>query len=465
MKRRHFLSLLGGIPLGNIVWNDRAFAEEDHPKPGRNRFVLYIHMGSSCGISSGLIQPSEPGRWSKGYFKLGSDGESQNALLNLHTKADNGMVFHDYNRFLQPISGDMCLVNGDAQSLDHNVANIIQKRGTSIAAAAPEWPMAVSEFMKTASRPNPITISDGVKTVSVPDITTVQATGINDFQRITRDIEEMPKDSDAFIKILKSRFQNPKLDTVRPDKNLSALANYQLTTLTTGLKELNDAKADIKTIQDTFSKNAIKDVIKDCRDKDRIERAVTDDLRSSFELAALLVKTGLASGFHLPYGFGDHHQGACDFIAPRETSAIWAMITKFWTWVRANKLQDDVLVIVSHDFSRTPYNGKIIETDAMDKDGKNVRIRAEGRDHSLAMGMMFIHANVPKGGRIGAIADNMVPVPTKDAKGTIDKDSSPYYSADMVGSMLMRVFPELFPTERMVRKHWPAFKEINHILA
>ncbi len=97
-------------------------------------------------------------------------------------------------------------------------------------------------------------------------------------------------------------------------------------------------------------------------------------------------------------------------------------------------------------------------------DGKNQRIKSEGRDHALAMGMMFINANVPKGGRVGFIADNMVPVATKDAKGTIDSSGTAYFSSNIVGSMLMRVYPELFPTERMVRKHWPTFKQIDPIL-
>jgi hypothetical protein len=80
------------------------------------------------------------------------------------------------------------------------------------------------------------------------------------------------------------------------------------------------------------------------------------------------------------------------------------------------------------------------------------------------MGMMFINASVPKAGRIGMITDNMVPVATKDAKGTIDSSIAPYTAENIVGTMLWKVFPELFPTERMVRKHWQTFKEISPIL-
>ncbi|RYE32184.1 MAG: hypothetical protein EOP48_31135 [Sphingobacteriales bacterium] len=58
----------------------------------------------------------------------------------------------------------------------------------------------------------------------------------------------------------------------------------------------------------------------------------------------------------------------------------------------------------------------------------------------------------------------MVPQATKDSKGTVEASGIAYTSENIVGSMLMRVFDDIFPTERMVRKHWPTFKVIDPLL-
>ncbi len=466
MKRRDFLGLAAGIPLSHIIFNPHALGNEDMPKPSRNRFLLYIHMDSACGVGSGLVQPLKAGQWPSGMHRAGQGGGSINPLLNRQIEAANGQVFHDYMKYLAPMAADMCLVNGTAQSLDHNVARIYQKRGVANTAAAPEWSMAVAEFMKSEAKKNPLVVTPGVKTASVPDITPVQAKDVADFSRITRDLDLIPQDNAApFVSLLKARFNKPKLLSVRPESNLQSLAEYQLTTLATGLKELNDAGADIKALEALLSREAVRDHIKDCVDSDGIINRYNNEVKSQLVLAGILAKTGLGNGFHIHTGGEDHHQGGGDVITPRNMGAVWAMISIFWKWIKASGLGEDVMIVVSHDFSRTAYNGKIIEQSCPDENGKNQNLRCEGRDHSLAMGMMFINANVPKGGRIGYISDNQVPLATKDTHGNIDPSASAYTSDNMVGSMLMRVYPELFPTERMVRKHWPAFKEIAPILS
>lgn len=466
MKRRQFVGLAAAVPFSNIIFNPHAFAEQDMPKPSRNRFLLYIHMDSSCGVGSGLVQPLKAGQWPSGFHRAGQGGGAVNPLLNKQVEASNGQVLHDYLKFLAPMAGDMCLVNGTAQSLDHNVARIYQKRGVANNAAAPEWSMAVAEFMKTDSRRNPMVVTPGVKTASVPDITPVMAKDIGDFSRITRDLDIIPQDNASpFVSLLKKRFVKPNLLSVRSDAQLQGLAEYQLTTLANGLKELNDAQADIKMLEALLSRDAVKTQVKDCADANGISSKYSDEVKNQLVLAGILAKTGLGNGFHIHTGGEDHHQGGGDVYTPRNMGAVWAMISIFWKWVRSVNLQDDVMIVISHDFSRTAYNGKIIEVDCPDDSGKNQRLKCEGRDHALAMGMMFINANVPKGGRIGYISDNLVPMATKDANGTIDPSGNAYTSDNMVGTMLRRVYPELFPTERMVRKHWPAYKEIAPILA
>ncbi len=81
------------------------------------------------------------------------------------------------------------------------------------------------------------------------------------------------------------------------------------------------------------------------------------------------------------------------------------------------------------------------------------------------MGMMFLNKNLPAGGRVGNVVDNLTPRAGSDTAGSIVADGEPYTSDQIVGSVLMRVYPGLFPSERIVRKHWPAFKPIQPLLS
>ncbi len=189
--------------IGNpeIVW-----ADEDIPKPNSNRFLLYIHFDSSCGVASGLVQPIKKGVWPLGFNVAGSAEGSTNPLLNLHTQEGN-LIFHDYNKFLASIAQHLCLVSGNSQSLDHGAAFNLQTRGNQIAVSAPEWPQAVTQFMRTDKNKNPMIISSGAKTSSTPDITSVSANSLGEFQLITRDANVVPSfKNDPILNRLKSRF-------------------------------------------------------------------------------------------------------------------------------------------------------------------------------------------------------------------------------------------------------------------
>jgi len=119
---------------------------------------------------------------------------------------------------------------------------------------------------------------------------------------------------------------------------------------------------------------------------------------------------------------------------------------------------------VGQEFARSPYNTASQDLKIIDASGKEITVKSPGRDHGLCMGMMFINSGVPSAGRVGFVGDNMVPQATRDTIGTVDSAGAPYTSENIVGSMLMRVYSDIFPTERMVRKHWPTFKEIAPLL-
>ncbi len=464
IDRRGILKI-AGASAATLLMNRRSLAAEDMPIPKSNRFLLYIHFGSACGMASGLIQPVKVNAWPLGFFQNGAPVGSNNPLLNQHTAAGN-MFFHDYLKFLAPMAKDMCLINGSPMSLDHGVAKNLQTRGSPLASVSAEWSMAVAQFMKGEARKNPMVITEGVKAPSVSDITQIRAASMDEFQNITTDLKLIrDRNLDPFWNALKQRFALVAPGTVHINESLAGAAKYQIDTLTKGLPELAAASADTDGLRKMLGGDPLNQTILACADRQAIEAARNEKFREQLILAGTLAKTGLASGMTIEPLYEDAHSGGSDVISARKASAAWAYISLFWQWVKLQGLQDDVMIIVSQEFARSPYNKDSMNLVVKDAAGGNLTVNAAGRDHGLSMGTMFINARVPNNGRIGMIGDNMAPQATKDAKGTVDTSKPPFTSVNIVGSMLMRVFDDLYPTERMVRKHWPDFVPIETIIA
>lgn len=464
IHRRNLLRMAGGS-AASLLMAPHIFAGEDAPNPRSNKFLLYVHFGSSCGMANGLIQPSKPNVWPSGYFQPGAPVGSNNPLINQHTAAGN-MFFHDYLKFLAPMAEDMCLVNGTPQSLDHGVARNLQTRGNQLATVSAEWAMAVGQFMRTDTRRNPMVITEGVKAPSVGDITPIRARSMDEFKDITTDTDLIHKRPlDPYWELVKARFAKAKLGTVNLDAGLAGTAKYQIDTLTKGLPELSMASADTRALDLMLNGENLNKMILGCADRQAIEAERNEEFRAQLILAGTLAKTGLANGMTVAPLYEDAHAGGSDVISARKASAAWAYIALFWQWVKAAGLQDDVMIIVSQEFARSPYNKDSMMLPVKDASGATIQVNAAGRDHGLSMGTMFIHSKVPKNGRIGMIGENMAPQATRDLKGTVDASGAPYTSPNVIGSMLMRCFDDLFPTERMVRKHWPDFVPIDLITA
>ncbi|RYZ80094.1 MAG: DUF1501 domain-containing protein [Proteobacteria bacterium] len=269
--------------------------------------------------------------------------------------------------------------------------------------------------------------------------------------------------------VLKNRFKKPGLASVLSDPSLGASSGYQLDVLKTGLPELNNknTQADITALRALMENGALNKVVESCAEKGAIQGSIASDrgFVDKLVLAGILAKTGLAHGMTIDAMGDDRHNGGADVHTARSAAAKWASISVFWNWIKAAGLQNDVMIVVGQEFARSPYNKSVEKVKIINEKGQEIEVSAPGRDHSLAMGTMFINGNVPKAGRVGFVGDNMAAQATKDAKGTIDTSGTPYTSENIVGSMLLRAFDDLFPTERMVRKHWPTFKEIGPILA
>jgi len=466
INRRKLIQSTAAAGALSALMNENLLAQEDAPQPKSNRFLIYIHFGSSCGAANGLLQPLTPGTWPVGFFQNGAPVPSNNPLLNSHTQA-GGLVLHDYLKFLAPMAGDMCLVGGTSQSLDHNVASLLQRRGSGSTSISPEWAMGVTQFMKTGDRLNPMVLTRGNKTASVSDITPVAANTLDEFKVITSDINTIPKDTmDPIWTVLKNRFKTPGLGSVLADSSLESSSTYQLDTLKAGLPELAKAQADITGLRAMMAQGEILKLIEDCADRVAIGGVANNDggFKEKLILAGILAKTGLANGMSIDALGEDAHGGGADVTTARLASAKWASIALFWNWIKSVNLQNDVMIVVGQEFACSPYNTASQDLKIIDASGKEITVKSPGRDHGLCMGMMFINSGVPSAGRVGFVGDNMVPQATRDTIGTVDSAGAPYTSENIVGSMLMRVYSDIFPTERMVRKHWPTFKEIAPLL-
>lgn len=90
-------------------------------------------------------------------------------------------------------------------------------------------------------------------------------------------------------------------------------------------------------------------------------------------------------------------------------------------------------------------------------------VRSPGLDHHLAIGMVFINGKVPPASRVGGISDLYLPFGSQNLQGIADKEIPAYKSSQLVGSMMMRCFDDIFPDERSVRQIWRNFTPIKLI--
>jgi hypothetical protein len=463
-NRREFIAstAMAGSAASMLLAPGRAWADAEAPElAGRKPFVLYVHFGSMCGVASGLAQPIVPGTWQTGFFTAGATGGSTNPLLNQHSKYGS-LVFHEYNHMLADIADDLCLANGTPESLDHFVAGRMQSEGSAIPNAAPQWAMGVTQFSRTSANPNPMLISTGTKTLSVPDVSLVNASSVAAFKTITSDPATLPNTfSSPIWDVLRTRYQIKSLGSTAVPANVGSSLDQQLKVLTGGMPALNAATADIDSLTAALSPTAFASIKDYLADKAAVTMNVA--FRDQLILAGTLAKTGLASGMTIIQGGNDLHFGGADIDTARDASGKWALLTLFWKWCKQNQLDNDVLVIVSHDFGRSPFNTVYVDRPVVTSSGTQT-VRSPGRDHGLYFGMMFFNKNVPSKGRIGNVANNFTPVASTDAAGGFDATAGAHLASHIVGSMLMRVYPSLFKTERMVRKHWPDFLEVKALL-
>ena len=462
-----------------------------------DKFMLYIHFGSADGLTTGMLPPQEVvidgsnsrlpkvGAWPRGLFEYDKLADSINRNVNIHYQ-DQGkhLIFNEYSKVLQPLQDHLCMTVGNSRSLSHHDAAAFQITGDRFGSGSGSWVAKFAQAMhgndnfvnivaaSSADSTREITYSSifNDKGYRNSNVALINAASLDKVHTILSDPTGIPHaDGDArqFWQTLNS------INNGIGGKytGLRESVSYYVANLIAGAPELAPGSALRNDIEAALNTDKLKAVLNDTNlpggavcdmPLNMIANKMSKQLIANLQLAAGLAGSKRAKGMLFAYGDHDKHGGGSSIITPRYGSILFAAVRLFWDWVVTQGLQDDVLVVISHDFTRTTYNSKSNGSHQLkvrQATGiEDVSLATKGTDHLQVMSMMFINGKVPPAGRIGAITDNYAAFGSQNARGMPDQAIAPYPSDTLIGAMLMRCFDDVFKDEAAVKEFFPNFK-------
>lgn len=475
MNRRSFLKYSSA---GTIISISGLFGplQKALAQGNSHKFVLYVHCGSWDGWSAGLLQPKDVGDYPIGVFERNRSTQSVNPNINKHYKEGN-LVLNDYSKPLISIADHVCFATANPLSVGHFAARRLQSSGsaTSGATSNPGWASGLAQ-MNLGGKPSSFVISSA-RGAHGTELASTTPNVVNAFANTIPEIEQNFSDP-SLIRILEGKnefteavlkIQERNFDKMKISPEIRGSYSSSLKAVSQGIANVDEK---IAAIEQAISRARVDDYINLMADSagvkaegtSRRDRGYENTLLKKLQMAALLIENQLASGLSLGMDNQDFHGGGASVITARSSAQLWAQLTVFWEWVKSKGLQNDVMVVVSHEFSRTAYNGAkaaAVNVVYQDESGNPATkaVEAPGCDHHLSCGVVFINGRVPPKSRVGGIGDYYTAAGSKDLKGIADFDVPAYTTMQIVGTMMMRVWPDLFPTFREVRKIWPNFSE------
>ena len=461
--------LLGLSGLPGIVFANSQTLER--------KFLLHIDLGSWCGWSSGLVQPNDIGTYPIGAFISGSTAGSPNPNINEHFKSGN-FVFHNYSKPMLRHTQDLVTAVGNPLSITHGEAHRIQSTGVLATGGAgnPSWLMGTAhQFAKKSGQSGPELIISTKRT----------GTMVSGSNRASNAISLSAETKDEVASLSKDHSSVPGGDIGEAFRQLSKksgnlyrgggqaysgqIAGFQVS-LEKLSKEIPGLDAGFSEASAAITKAKIDAELTENPDGGAINASYQyEDIRNQFVLAATLIQSGAASGMAIKAADQDTHDprfGTAAIKTARSAGRIWSMLAVFWDWVKSKGYEDKVMVIVSHEFSRTASNGQSIGEKVHIKNGNStseINITSFGTDHHPSFGMWFLNGRLQGGSRMGSMLDQMVVVGSSDLNGTPDPAKAAYTSTQIVANTLLTAWPELFVDQREMRNIWPNFGE-NDIL-
>lgn len=457
-SRRRFLAhagaLAGGIVGSNVysalTLDGRLARAQSMARP----FVLYIHCGSWDGIASGLLQPNALGAqpWPLGVFRNGVKMAAPNPLID-QISAHGNMKFHRYNKVLSEILGDLFHATITSRSLDHSVAALLQRTGHE--AGHPSWTAALAQATPKQDLMPSLVAGTGMRlNAFTPNVAAVNAGSLGQFRASFQDPLASglsPTAKARFGAAASAIFQEKNGSSLIPGYFKSAFDgshNYW----SRGIPELAESTPLITGLRQALSvqrANALIDTHMGDNDAAEIKQRYNNfaALRENLVLAGALAKSGIASGMDITLPSEDYHEGGSQVWTARSACQLWSQLTLFWKWVQEQGMANDVLVIVSHEFSRTRFNGALREISAT-INGQVRQIECPGTDHGLTAGMYLLNGRLPGGSRYGGIIDTYDAAGSASLNGAPQASIPPATSLQVVATALLKCFPDVFRNER-----------------
>ena len=520
LSRRQLLELLSRSAVAVPVLSTVGGGQRVLASTKRDKFLLYIHFGSADGLTSGMLQPREvvidgsdtqltaKGSWQKDLFwdshtlvlptsqykgKV-NPNYSINPNVNVHYKdSSSEAIFNEYSKVLHPIREHICFACGNARSLSHYDAAAFQTTGGRFSTARGSWVANFAQalcgndkFANIVAVPDFSSVRESFYTkifnnkgIDNDKVALINATSLDEIYSILSDAPGIPEaegDARKFWQTMQTVSGSGSPDYAAIKNSV----NFYVDNLLTGLPELASGSPLRENITKHINATGVQKILNDSSlpggsvcDVDantEISKESTVKLVNNLQLAAGMIATHKAKGMLMSWGDHDHHRHGSSLATPRHASVLFAAVSMFWQWVKAQQRQDDVLVVISHDFSRTPYNSRepvyeqntdkpIITAKAAGNTTVPHRFIPVGNDHQNVMAMLFINGNVPAGGRIGGLSDNYVAYGANDTAGIPDLNTAPYTSDELVGTLLRRCFSDVFKDDKSLQEFFPHFRK------
>jgi Protein of unknown function (DUF1501) len=478
LNRREVLELAGkGLASAFVL---SALDSKTHlPVKAANaerRFLLYIHCGSWDGIASGLLQPRSPTSWPQGCFQPGVVSEPTNPLLGQLTKV-GPHIFHRYNRVLERSKEHLFHATVAVQSLDHNVA--VNYALSGAAAGNPGWPEGFGQKMRRAADPVALILgSTSMTSTTVPNVTFSSSGSLAAFRGKFTEPGSVPT---GLPPAAKNGFVNATVEAYRQHFGGRAIpVQFESTYMSSakswvqGFPDLAESSPTVSGLRSALSLQSTNEIfteyLTDANDANEVRNRYGgyQSLREQLILAGALAKSGLAYGMQIVLDNEDYHRGSSEILTARSGAQLWAQLSLFWNWIKLQGLQNDVMVVVSHEFSRTPYNNQSQPVSAT-IGGVTKVYQVPGKDHGLCAGVWVLNGKLTPN-RFGGIADGYLAGGATDLGGALVSGRPAPTLNQVMGSLMMKCFPNEFvratqpSSGRLVKEIWPNFDETKDVI-
>ena len=482
INRRDLLAAIG-LGLGSGIAS-RVFMRDVFAAPAERQFFLYIHCGSWDGVASGLLQPNSDTSWPTGCFFSGqshvpgarstryrSGGEAVGNPLVGEIISSNGHLLTHYAKPLREVSNQLLHVTCAPGSLDHNVARIIQQTGSP--SGQPHWISGLAQAFVDPGRASQFIVNSPLITGTTPDISNVAARNLERFRSLFKESVAMRNDPliqgrTAFAEASASEFDSFDGPSLLP-ANFKTTFEGTVGSIINGIEGISESDAAVVSASREFSTTKVRsEIIRHFSSNDAqgiIDAQGSTQLSQQLILAATLAASSAAHGMVIQMPGQDRHFGGSDINTARTAGNLWTQLTQFWKWLESEKIQDRVTIIVSHEFSRSAWNGKVTRGQ-IERNGNMVEIASPGRDHHTINGLYVLSTRLPQGARYGGIRNGFTGAGARSLNTPPDGSVSAPTTQQALGTIFHTLFdqfkhPGQPDSGRRLREIWPTFKDTD----